>query len=50
MLCIGKDIVKHSIFIYELSWIKRPNFKDVVMNSWNLLVRNRKSFDVWKEK
>jgi hypothetical protein len=37
-------------FRYELSWKLRPNFRDIVVNSWTIPVKSRKNIDIWKEK
>ena len=37
-------------FRYELCWKFRPDFKDIVWNSWSLPVRSRSNIDIWREK
>jgi hypothetical protein len=45
-----KGMVPTLSFRYELCWKLRPDFKDLVWNSWSLPVRSQSSIDIWKEK
>jgi hypothetical protein len=37
-------------FRYELCWMLRPNFRNLVEKIWSLPVRGKKSIEIWKEK
>jgi hypothetical protein len=37
-------------FRYELCWIKRRDFKQIVKCNWNIPVRNNNSLEIWKQK
>lgn len=37
-------------FRYELCWIKRQEFKQIVESNWKSPVKNENSLEIWKEK
>jgi hypothetical protein len=51
-LCLKTDFAPPLVrdFRYELCWMLRPDFRNLVENNWSLPVRGKKSIDIWKEK
>jgi hypothetical protein len=49
-LCIGEMGVQKKDFRYDLCWMKRPEFKQFLESNWKILIRNKNSLEIWKEK
>jgi hypothetical protein len=51
-LCLKTDFAPPSVrdFRYELCWMFRPDFRNLVEKNWELPVRGKKSIEIWKEK
>lgn len=49
-LRIGEMGVQKKDFTYDLCWIKRSELKHILESNWKILIRNKNSLEIWKEK
>jgi hypothetical protein len=49
-LSVGVSNSARKDFRYDLCWKLRPNFRDLVTESWSQPMRSKSNIEIWKEK